>query len=163
MKIIPIFLTTGAAGMLVGGCNPSPTADSASATGTNAGATGSSASSVASASELPLTNTVWQLVELDGKPVPATTGLRTPTLQLDASGRATGTSGINRYNAGYELTAIGVNFAPGVGTKMAGTPAAMEVESAYLKALTSVSSWNITSNRLELKSADKTVLRFRGQ
>jgi hypothetical protein len=33
----------------------------------------------------------------------------------------------------------------------------------YLKALESVSSWNITSNRLELKSADKTVLRFQGQ
>jgi heat shock protein HslJ len=141
MKIIVLVLTLGAAALLVGGC--------------------ASSSAPKPASALPLAGTSWRLVELEGKPVPATEGLRTPTLQLDsASRRATGTSGINRYTAGYEVSGSAMKFATGASTRMAGPAAAMAVEDTYLKALGSVSSWSVVGNQLELKSADRTVLRF---
>jgi heat shock protein HslJ len=141
MKIIVLVLTLGAAALLVGGC--------------------ASSSAPKPASALPLAGTSWRLVELEGQPVPATEGLRTPTLQLDsASRRAAGTSGINRYTAGYEVSGSAMKFATGASTRMAGPAAAMAVEDAYLKALASVSSWSVTGNQLELKSADRTVLRF---
>jgi heat shock protein HslJ len=109
----------------------------------------------------PLTGTEWRLVELDGKPVAITDGLRTPTLQLDSTTmRASGTSGINRYFGGYESKGAALKFGPFAGTKIGGPPAAMAVERAFLKALAGVSSWNVTSNRLALKAGDETVLRF---
>ena len=112
----------------------------------------------------PLTGTEWTLAEMDGKAVATTEGLRTPTLQLDsATKRARGTSGINRFFGGYESTGATLKFGPLAGTKMAGPPAAMAVESAFLKAMASVTSFNIASNRLELKAGDKTVLRFQTQ
>jgi copper homeostasis protein (lipoprotein) len=134
MKILVLVLTLGAAALLVGGC--------------------ASSSAPKPASALPLAGTSWRLVELEGKPVPA-------TLQLDsASRRAAGTSGINRYTAGYEVSGSAMKFATGASTRMAGPAAAMAVEDTYLKALGSVSSWSVVGNQLELKSADRTVLRF---
>jgi heat shock protein HslJ len=112
----------------------------------------------------PLTGTEWTLVELDGKPVAITDGMRTPTLQLDSTNkRVSGTSGINRYFGGYESKGAALKFGPFAGTKIGGPPAAMAVERAFLKALASVSSWNITSNRLALKAGDETVLHFQAK
>jgi len=96
--------------------------------------------------------------------VPAAEGLATPTLQLDAASlRASGNGGINRYSASYELNGLALRFGTAAGTKMAGRPEAMTFENDYFKALALVSSWSIKGNHLELKSADKTVLRFQGQ
>ena len=109
----------------------------------------------------PLMGTEWKLTELDGKPVAVIEGLRRPTLQLDSTTqRASGTSGINRYFGGYESNGAALKFGPLAGTKIGGPPAVMAVERAFLKALADVSSWNVTSNRLELKSGDRSVLRF---
>jgi heat shock protein HslJ len=111
----------------------------------------------------PLTGTEWKLAEMDGKGV-AVKGLLMPTLQLDATTKhASGTSGVNRYSGSYEASGANLKFGPLVGTKMGGPPAAMAVESAFLKAMASVSAWNVTSNRLELKAGEKTVLRFQAQ
>src|SRR4029453_4717961 len=52
MKILVLVLTLGAAALLVGGC--------------------ASSSAPKPASALPLAGTSWRLVELEGKPVPAT-------------------------------------------------------------------------------------------
>ena len=112
----------------------------------------------------PLTGTEWKLAEIDGKAVAVTEGLRTPTLQLDAATkRASGTSGINRFFGSYESSGAALKFGPLAGTKMGGPPAAMAAESAFLKAMASVTSFNIASNRLELNAGDKTVLRFQSQ
>jgi heat shock protein HslJ len=143
MKIILRVLALGAVALLVGGC--------------------ASSSDSTPAPAFPLAGPSWQLVELDGKPVPATEGLQRPTLQLDATSvRASGTAGVNRYTASYELNGLALRFGTAAGTKMAGRPEAMALENAYFKALATVSSWNIVGNKLELKSADKTVLRFQG-
>lgn len=112
----------------------------------------------------PLVGTEWKLAEIDGKALTAPEGLRTPTLQLDATTkRASGVSGINRFFGSYETSGTTLKFGPLAGTKMGGPPAAMAVESAFLKAMASVTSFNIASNRLELKAGDKTVLSFQSQ
>ena len=112
----------------------------------------------------PLFGTEWKLAEMDGKALAVTEGLRTPTLQLDsATKRASGISGINRYFGSFESSGAALKFGPIGGTKMAGPRPAMAVESAFVKALASVTSFNIASNRLELKAGDKTVLRFQSQ
>lgn len=112
----------------------------------------------------PLTGTEWKLAEIDGKTVTVTEGLRTPTLQLESTTkRASGTSGINRFFGSYDSSGAALKFGPLAGTKMGGPPAAMAAESAFLKAMASVTSFNIASNRLELKAGDKTVLRFQSQ
>lgn len=152
MKVTLAVLALGAAALLCGGCasssEPEPTPSPVSK----------------SAPAFPLAGPSWQLVELNGKPVSATEGLTIPTLQLDAATRrASGTSGINRYTASYELNGLALRFGTAAGTKMAGRPEAMAIEDAYFKALASVSSWSIAGNQLELKSGDKTVMRFQGQ
>jgi len=150
MKIILPVLALGAVALLVGGCASSSDSTSSSAP--------------KPAPAFPLAGPSWQLVELDGKPVPATEGLQRPTLQLDAGFlRASGNGGVNRYTASYELSGLALRFGTIAGTKMAGRPEAMALEDAYFKALPTVSSWSITGNHLELKSANKTVLRFQGQ
>jgi heat shock protein HslJ len=146
MKIILPVLALGVVALLVGGC------------------ASSDSNSSGSAPAFPLAGPTWRLVELEGKPVPDTQGLFAPTLQLDASSlRASGTGGINRYTANYELNGLALRFGTAAGTKMAGRPEAMAFENAYFKALATVSSWGINGNHLELRSADKTVLRFQGQ
>ena len=115
---------------------------------------------------LPLEGTVWRLIELNGQPLTATatSGLRVPTLQLDAkSHRTGGVSGVNRYTCGYELNGSGIRFGVLAGTKMAGPPVAMAVENAYVKALGNVSSWSISHDQLVLKSAEEVLLRFQAE
>ena len=149
MKITLHVLALGAVALLVGGCASSSNENS---------------SASKSAPAFPLAGPSWRLIELEGKPVPATEGLYAPTLQLDAASlRASGNGGINRYTASYELNGVALRFGTAAGTKMAGRPEAMAFENAYFKALATVSSWGINGNHLELKSADKTVLRFQGQ
>ena len=150
MKIILRVLALGAVAMLVGGCASSsaPTTSSAST----------------SPPAFPLAGPSWQLVELNGKPVPAAEGLPRPTLQLDAtSRRASGTGGVNQYTTNYELNGLALRFGNVASTKRAGPSQAMATEGAYFKTLATVSSWNIAANQLELNSAEKTVLRFQGK
>ena len=144
MKIAFLFSFTCASALLLGCASP--------------------AKSTAAEPAKPLAGTQWNLTELAGKPVAVTDGLRTPTLQLDsATQRASGTSGINRYFGSYESKGPALKFGPLAGTKIGGPPVAMAVERAFLKALAGVSSWNIASNRLELKAGDETLLRFQAQ
>jgi heat shock protein HslJ len=112
----------------------------------------------------PLAGTEWRLIEIQGKTVALTDVLRPPTLQFDsAAKRASGISGVNRFSGSYESSGAALKFGPLVGTKIGGPPAAMAIERAFLNSLAGVSSWNITSNRLELKAGDKVVLRFQAQ
>jgi heat shock protein HslJ len=150
MKITLPVLALGAVALLVGGCasssDPMPSAASTSPPA------------------FPLAGPSWQLVELNGKPVPAAEGLPAPTLQLDAtSRRASGTGGVNRYTASYELNGLALRFGNAASTKKAGRSDAMAIEDAYFKALATVSAWSITGDQLELKSAEKIVLLFKGQ
>jgi heat shock protein HslJ len=139
MRILLLSVMMLAATLLIVGCQtPSPSPDL-----------------------LPLTGTKWLLTELNGKPLAATAGLTTPTLTLDAAAkRASGVSGINRYSGGYELVDAKLKFGMFMGTRMAGPPAAMAVESEFLQAMSGVTEWKIEGRQLQLLGGGKVLLRF---
>jgi 5'-nucleotidase len=111
-----------------------------------------------------LKGTAWTLIELEGVAVTVTPGRAVPTLTLDAAApRASGHSGINRYFGSYELDGAALRFGPMAGTRMAGPPEAMTAESAYLKALSAVTSWRVEGRLLELRGAVGVLLRFKGE
>jgi heat shock protein HslJ len=139
MKILLLSVVMLAATLLIVGCQtPAPSPDL-----------------------LPLTGTPWMLTELNGKALTATDGLTTPTLTLDAAAkRASGVSGINRYSGGYELVEAKLKFGMFMGTRMAGPPAAMAVESEYLQTMSAVTEWKIQGRELQLLGDGKVLLRF---
>jgi heat shock protein HslJ len=116
---------------------------------------------------LPLTaaeleGSAWTLSELGGKAFAAPAGGRgAPTLQFDAAKKsANGFSGVNRYFGGYEKDGPKLKFGALAGTKMAGSPEAMQAESAFHAMLASVSQWQIADGTLALLSEGKVVARF---
>ena len=118
-------------------------------------------------SPLPLTaadleGPVWKLTELSGKAFAAPAGGRgAPTLQFDpAKKSANGLSGVNRYFGGYEKDGDKLKFGALAGTKMAGSPEAMQVESSFLTMLASVTQWQLADGALALLSEGKVVARF---
>ena len=86
------------------------------------------------------------------------------TLRVDASGKATGRSAVNRYFA--KLNGGGsepIQFSTGAigSTRMAGPPDHMKLESAYLSALARVRSGTRSDKSLILRSEDGSdVLEF---
>ena len=112
----------------------------------------------------PLEHTFWRLTEMNGQPVAATPGFMMPSLQLNAGmQQASGTSGVNRYTALYVLSGSSIRFSSVTGTRMAGPAQAMQLEGAFVNALSHVSSWSIEGSRLDLKVAEETVLRFQAR
>jgi len=77
-------------------------------------------------------------------------------------GRVAGTSGCNRYTAGYLVTGEALEIAPAAGTMMACEEPAMRVEAAYLAGLGSVTTARQDGTDLLLADADGGVL-FRFQ
>jgi len=114
-----------------------------------------------SVSSVPLVGTEWVLTELNGQSIVLGEGLRLPTLKLEAAKKqASGTSGINRYAGAYELNGASLKFGMLMGTRMAGPPAAMATEDAFLAAMREVNSWSIHDQILELSNVGKTQLKF---
>jgi heat shock protein HslJ len=109
----------------------------------------------------PLAGTEWTLVELNGQPFKAIEGLRTPTLALDqTTHRAAGSSGINRYSGSFELDGAHLKFGAMAGTRMAGPKAAMNYETDFLNAMSSVTAWRIDGSSLVLMNDTLPVARF---
>ena len=71
------------------------------------------------------------------------------SLRLE-SGRVSGTGGINRLMGDYELSDTHLSLGPLATTKMAGLPAAMESEQAFLALLARVAGWSIDQGQLVL-------------
>ena len=109
-----------------------------------------------------LVGVAWTLTELQGKPfTPPAEGHGGPTLRLDAEKKtANGFSGVNRFFGSYESTGGRLKFGPIAGTKMAGPPERMAVESSFLAMLASVTAWRIGEGALSLLHEDQIVARF---
>ena len=105
-------------------------------------------------------NTSWTLVEVDGASVDTAATNRTPTLTLDADGRASGNAGCNQFGGEYELTGSALRFGALAMTRMA-CPGRMEVETAYAEALDAAREWRIRDGMLELLADDRVLARFR--
>lgn len=112
-------------------------------------------------STLPLENTDWVLVELNGTPVEVTAPMKTPSIRFDReAGLAAGNSGVNSFSGSYTLTDAVLQFGPMRSTMMAGPPEAMELESAFMRTLGGMTDWRIVADRLELLDADKVTAVF---
>lgn len=77
-------------------------------------------------------------------------------------GRLSGSSGCNRYTTSYELDGEALKLGPVAGTKIACTPPAGAVESAFTAALPRVAKWRTDGQELVLLDGDDgELLRFR--
>jgi copper homeostasis protein (lipoprotein) len=115
----------------------------------------------------PLDTTSWKLTRLGGTSVSSTGPEREPGLVLDAAAkRVSGSGGCNRFTGSYARAgADGLTFGPSASTMMACVDG-METESAFLKAMSHVRTYNILGTILEMYDEAGTLLaRFeaRGQ
>ena len=82
------------------------------------------------------------------------------TLLLDG-GRASGSSGCNRFAGGYTLEGDRLTFRPLASTRMACEPEVMQAESDYFAALTQTAQLSLASGELVLADdAGGELLRF---
>jgi heat shock protein HslJ len=100
----------------------------------------------------------WTLVALDGEPVPEVG--KNPTLEILEDGSAAGVSGVNRFRTQLELADGRLDFGPLAGTKMAGPPEAMALESDFLARLDAASTYQVEGDTLRLWAGDNEALTF---
>ncbi|WP_169052372.1 META domain-containing protein [Tabrizicola sp. YIM 78059] len=106
-------------------------------------------------------NLVWTLKTIDAEPIP---DMADVWLTVTPDGAVSGRAGCNRYAGTAELDAGKVVFGPLAVTRMACDAATMELERAYLKALTEVRGFAVgPDDGLRLSREDgSTVLCFGG-
>jgi len=88
-----------------------------------------------------------------------------PAPRVDAAfadGKVSGNGGINQYSGGYEVDGSKLSIGPLASTQMAGEPAVMQQEAAYLANLEAANAYKVNGDTLTIKdvSAD-TILEFR--
>ena len=96
----------------------------------------------------PLPTGSWTLTTIESQPlpVPLPPGLRPITLTVNSDGAVSGNAGINRYSGTVDTGAWEnreIVFGPLAVSRMAGPPAAMSIESAYLATLDAVRSFEV--------------------
>jgi heat shock protein HslJ len=95
----------------------------------------------------------WQLVEIDGQPVPA--GVDPPLIHFERES-VRGFAGCNRFNAPVTETKPGeITIGPAAGTKMACPPEKMDVEQRFLTQLALVNRYSYQAEQLALSWQDK--------
>jgi putative lipoprotein len=100
----------------------------------------------------------WTLVALDGQPVPEVG--KTPTLEIFEDGSAAGVSGVNRFRSQLDASDGRLSFGPVASTKMAGPPAAMELEGTFVARLGTVGAYAVEGTTLRLWTGDNEALTF---
>jgi heat shock protein HslJ len=100
----------------------------------------------------------WTLAAIDGEPV-AEVG-KVPTLEIAADGSAGGAGGVNRFRTTVEAAEGRLSSGPVAATKMAGPPAAMELEQAYLTRFQEVTGFTVERDTLHLLAGEAEALRF---
>lgn len=114
-----------------------------------------------SAAGIPLRETNWKLVQLEGKSVSAGDQQREPNLTFHtAENRITGFGGCNRFSGTYMADSRALRFNGVASTQMA-CDRGMDTEMAFLGMLEKVRTWKITNQQLEFYDAnDKVLARF---
>jgi heat shock protein HslJ len=108
-----------------------------------------------------LENTYWKLVELNGKPVVATTRRREPHLRLSSEAKTLqGSGGCNAMRGVYQLDGERLRFTQIATTRMACPDPYMGQENAFLKVLEATDSFKLTDDKLELLGEGKLLARF---
>ena len=108
-----------------------------------------------------LENTYWKLVELNGKPVVATTRRREPHLRLSPEAKTLqGSGGCNAMRGAYQLDGARLRFTQIATTRMACPDPYMSQESAFLKVLEATDSFKLSGDKLELFGGGNLLARF---
>ena len=108
-----------------------------------------------------LTNTYWKLTQLDGAQVAmAPQQEREVRITLSDDGKVTGFTGCNRVMGGYTLAGTALRFTQLAGTRMACPPPLMQLESAVLANLNSVTGYQLEGEKLILLKDGAPVARF---
>ncbi|KAB0324461.1 META domain-containing protein [Janthinobacterium sp. PLB04] len=108
-----------------------------------------------------LTNTYWKLTQLDGADVTmAPEQEREVRITLTDDGKVHGFTGCNRMMGGYTLTGNVLRFTQLAGTRMACPPLLMQLESAVLANLNSVTGYRFEGEYLILLKDGAPVARF---
>lgn len=103
------------------------------------------------AADVPLTETYWKMLEVDGKPVVVAEQMREPSLVLHTQdSRFSGSGGVNRLMGGYTLDGGALTFSQVASTMMAGPPEAMAQEQLIVAALGRVRGYVIAGDQLTL-------------
>lgn len=162
MKMTTACLAALALGSTLAACS-SPTPDPEM---TAAGAPPAMATAPAAAPDGPVTAPSapaalvgrWILVAIDGAPVDEVG--KVPTLEIAEDGSVGGVGGVNRFRTQLEAADGRLSFGQTAATKMAGPPAAMELEAAFLGRLGAVSGYDLEGDTLLLLAGDAEALRF---
>lgn len=108
-----------------------------------------------------LTNTYWKLTQLDGAPVTmAPQQEREVRITLTDDGKVSGFTGCNRVMGGYTVAGTALRFTQLAGTRMACPPPLMQLESAVLANLNSVTGYQLEGEQLILLKDGAPVARF---
>ena len=107
-----------------------------------------------------LAGTAWKATGINngkGAVVSVASG-STVSIAFGTDGRASGSAGCNNFTAGYTVDGSSLRFGPAAATrKMCPEAGVMEQEAAFLKALESVATARVETDRLELRTADGTL------
>lgn len=108
-----------------------------------------------------LANSQWKVVMLNNgqQAVASVLNGSNLTLAFDDAGRASGSSGCNRFSASYAGIGNNLRFGQAAGTRMmcAQPQGLMEQETQMLSALGSVTRWSMEDGRLVLRTETETV------
>ena len=108
-----------------------------------------------------LTNTYWKLTQLDGAAVAMAPGQeREVQITLTDEGKVHGFTGCNRVMGGYTLADTTLRFTRLAGTRMACPAPLMQLESAVLAHLNSVTGYRFDGEYLVLLKDGAPVARF---
>jgi len=129
---------------------PPSASASASASATDSASTGKP--------DTPLRNTYWKLVTLHGKPVQAHDQQREAHIVFSSNdNRLSGSSGCNRMMGGFENKNGQLKIKDVAGTMMA-CPQGMEVETQFVKALLTVTRYNISGEHMDMLDANGDIV-----
>lgn len=106
--------------------------------------------------DVPLRNTYWKLVELNGGPVQQGEGKELHMI-IRADDRVSGYSGCNQFTGSVTASGDGLSFGPVAGTRRM-CEGVMEQESAFLLALESAHRFTISGEDLAITDANGGVV-----
>lgn len=109
--------------------------------------------------EVPLKGTYWRLAEIVGMPAESFSGQPDPHLILGEKGEAAGSDGCNNFFMEWEAEEERITFTPG-GATLRICPDGDEQARKMLQMFSSVNSWKVTGNKLELRSEDSVEAVF---
>jgi heat shock protein HslJ len=113
---------------------------------------------------VPLKETHWSLIELDGDPVTAPNEQSQPYLYLhDEGDKLSGSGGCNRLFGSFDLSGDSLQFHSVASTRMACADNSMRYESDLLEALKLATSYTITGNVLALRVDDRILAKCRAE